>query len=464
MTLNDAAVRAKFVRERLPKEGLFEGQTWRTATEAFTIEPQLAEELERLGPMLAEFYRACNLLYRHSASGKLPTWVAHYLDLGKPSELIAAARCGRFKADLPRVIRPDVLLTESSFVISELDSVPGGIGLTGWLYQTYGELEKWSGETREGMVEGFWSILGAETVRVVISEESAGYRPEMHWLTEQLRHKGRQIEVVDLRAFDVGRVTSRNRAQATPHASAQPAIYRFFELFDIANEPNAQKILDAAARGELRVTPPFKPWLEEKMLFAFLWHSQLRDFWRMELGGKTLARLQQIVPYTWIVDPTPLPPHAAIPELGIQDWRQLAKFSQTQRELVLKVSGFCEHAWGSRGVWVGHDLPASNWAAAIENALKNFERRPCILQRFHKSKVISACYYDFDAGEPKTVRAKTRLCPYYFVSGANDKLTVKLGGILATICPAENKLLHGKSDAIMAPCKTGNRPACAIQQ
>ncbi len=461
----DAAARAKFVRERLPKEGLFSNQTWRIAPESFPISRALADELERLGPMLAEFYRACNLLYRHSASGKLPGWVAHYLDLGKPPELIAAARSGRFKADLPRVIRPDVLLTDGAFVISELDSIPGGIGLTGWLYETYGELEGWKDGRADGMLDGFWSIFGAERVRIVISEESSTYRPEMLWLAEQLRSRGRDIEVVDLRdTGNVGRVILRQAQDWLSHGESHAAprqvtrrtklmVYRFFEMFDIANEPNAQKILDAAACGELEVTPPFKPWLEEKMLFAFLWHSQLRDFWRQELGEKTLATLQKIFPYTWIVDPTSLPPHAVIPELDIHDWREMAKFSQRERELVLKVSGFSPQAWGSRGVRVGHDLSAAEWGAAIEEALKNFEQRPCILQPFHRSKAQPASYFDFESGELKTMQGRARLCPYYFVSGSHDKSSVKLGGILATICPSDKKLLHGMSDAIMTPCK-----------
>ena len=73
----------------------------------------------------------------------------------------------------------------AGFVITELDSVPGGIGLTGWLYRTYGELEKWpatagkSDGVMDGMLDGFWSIFGAERVRIVISEESSTYRPEM---------------------------------------------------------------------------------------------------------------------------------------------------------------------------------------------------------------------------------------------------------------------------------------------
>ena len=43
---------------------------------------------------------------------------------------------------------------------------------------------------------------------------------------------------------------------------------------------------------------------------------------------------------------------------------------------------------------------------------------------------------------------RARLSPYYFVSG--DK--TKLAGILATICPADKKVIHGMKDAVMVPC------------
>jgi hypothetical protein len=197
------------------------------------------------------------------------------------------------------------------------------------------------------------------------------------------------------------------------------------------------------------VTPPFKPQLEEKMLFAFLWMEQLRPFWREQLGEDNLAALREIFPYTWILDPTPLPPHAVIPELGIHDWREMAKFSQKQRELVLKISGFSEEAWGSRGVYVGHDLPAVEWAEAIDQALAGFATHPFILQRFEKSKLFEAQYADFEANEVRTFGARVRLCPYYFVVGDD----AKLGGILATVCPADKKILHGMPDAVMAPCR-----------
>jgi hypothetical protein len=220
--------------------------------------------------------------------------------------------------------------------------------------------------------------------------------------------------------------------------------YRFFELFDLANVPNAWRVLEGP------VTPPPKPQLEEKMWSAFLWQEQLRPFWREHLGEVMLAALQAVMPRTWLVDARPLPPHAVIPELGINDWRELAKFSQKQRELVLKISGFHEHAWGARGVYVGHDLSGVEWAAAVERALASFPEHPFILQRFEKSKLVPATYFDFTEGVVREMTGRVRLCPYYFVTGDE----AKLGGVLATICLANKKILHGMPEAILAPCQT----------
>jgi len=224
-------------------------------------------------------------------------------------------------------------------------------------------------------------------------------------------------------------------------------------LFDIPNVPNAQALLETACAGKVAVTPPFKPQLEEKMLFAFFWHATLKSFWRQELGERVFAALQEVVPYTWILDPTPLPPHAVIPELGICDWREMSGFSQKRRELVIKLSGFHLDAWGSRSVVVGHDVPASEWAAAIERALKAFPQTPYILQRFHRTGVIEAEWADLQANELRTMNGRVRLCPYYFAIGDE----ARLGGVLATICPQDKKIIHGMADAIMAPCCSTER-------
>ena len=124
-----AAERARFVRERLPAEGLFADHDWRTSPVPYSLGPALAKEIESLGRVLLQFYRAVNLLYRKSVEGKQPEWVARWLDLGKPAELVALQRSPALKNDVPRVIRPDLLITEHGLSVTELDSVPGGICL-----------------------------------------------------------------------------------------------------------------------------------------------------------------------------------------------------------------------------------------------------------------------------------------------------------------------------------------------
>jgi hypothetical protein len=431
-----AAERARFVRERLPAEGLFADHDWRTSPVPYSLGPALAKEIESLGRVLLQFYRAVNLLYRKSVEGKQPEWVARWLDLGKPAELVALQRSPALKNDVPRVIRPDLLITEHGLSVTELDSVPGGIGLTGWLNQTYSAMGAEVLGGADGMLRGFASIFGAAaTAHIVVSEEAATYRPEMVWMANQLGPERFKVQDSKFDGFADG-----------------DAVYRFFELFDLANVPNAKAIFELAAAKRIRLTPPPKPLFEEKMLFALLWNRNLRDFWRQELGKSFFNRLLRLVPYTWIVDPAPLPPHAAIPELNLTDWRQLKAMSQKERELILKVSGFSAHAWGARGVYLGSDLPQADWAAAVDEALAGYEHSPRVLQRYHHPGLVEAQWFDFGRNQLVPMKGRVRLCPYYFVAGEADAARAELGGVLATICPADKKIIHGMKDAVFAPC------------
>ena len=128
----------------------------------------------------------------------------------------------------------------------------------------------------------------------------------------------------------------------------------------------------------------------------------------------------------------------------------LAEATQKERHFVIKPSGFSELAWGSRGVSVGHDLPQNEWTAAINSALKAFPRTPYVLQEFHKGRQYEVNYFDPVTNELRTMAGRTRLSPYYFVTGEK----AELAGILATICPADKKVIHGMKDAIMVPCAT----------
>lgn len=435
MTPHEAAAA---IRNSRPSGGLFAGLEWRTSPAPFALGPDLAKDLESLGRVLLQFYRAVNLLYRKSLEGRQPEWVARWLDLGKPADLIEWQRSAVFKSDVPRVIRPDILLTEDGFRITELDSVPGGIGLTAWFNQVYSRV---SSETpviggADGMIRGFERIFGmAKRVHIVVSEEAATYRPEMEWLASQMNEKEFRVQDSKFLDFEEG-----------------DAVYRFFELFDFSNVANAKKIFELALEKRITLTPPPKPLFEEKMLFALLWNWNLRDFWRQELGESFFARLKKVVPYTWLLDPAPIPPHAAIPGLNLTGWEQLKMLSQRERDLILKISGFSEKAWGARGVFLGSDLPQAEWMAAVDEAVSNFNKSPYVLQRYEKPKMVEANWFDFEKNEVVPMKGRVRLCPYYFVAGAQDSARPQIGGILATVVPADKKIIHGMTEAVLAPC------------
>src|SRR3989441_6641882 len=167
------------IRDALPKEGLFAEKDWLLSPDAFPIERKFLTELEQLGHRLFVFQRACNQLYQLSVKGKQPAWVGRYLDAGKPKELIEFSRRKEIRDDLPRVIRPDLIVTDNGYIIAEIDSVPGGIGLTGWLNQTYSTfdnaiigIEVSVPRGADGILDGFATVLpnGGD---IVISEESA---------------------------------------------------------------------------------------------------------------------------------------------------------------------------------------------------------------------------------------------------------------------------------------------------
>jgi len=170
-------------------------------------------------------------------------------------------------------------------------------------------------------------------------------------------------------------------------------------------------------------------------------------------GKDAFARLKTLFPQTWILDPRPIAAQASIHGLTasgapINDWMQLADLGKSERDYVIKPSGFSELAWGSRGVRVANDLPKEEWTETIAEALREYPKTPRILQRFHKGKRVRQSYFDRKADDVRTYDGRVRLCPYFFV--AADE--VQLGGILATIAPADKRLIHGMTDAVMTSC------------
>jgi hypothetical protein len=459
-----AREQAQFLYDAIPA-GLFrveaeeERIAWRISPEPFALSPASLARIERIGNDLLAFYRALNALYARSARGTAPPFVAEYLDQGKPEHIVRLARQNRFKQDVPGVIRPDLLLTDDGLVASELDSIPGGLGFVGAMAEAYCKLGIESVGGPDGMPAGFAEMLRACSGRpdpataIVVSEESGDYRAEMEWLAGAVRRLGpartfvcssQQIVFTEEALFvrlDDGREEKLD------------VLYRNFELFDLLNIPKQELILYAARHGRVKMTPPPKAQLEEKLAFALLHHPRLAALWRAEMGDDVYERMRALLPQTWIVDPRPLPPQASIDGLTaagvpVNDWRQLVDLGKTERAYVTKPSGFSEIAWGSRGVKIANDLTKEEWAATIDMALASYPKSPYVLQRFHKGKRLRQAYFDHAKDEIAHFEGRVRLCPYYFVVGDG----VKLGGILATVAPADKRLIHGMKDAVMSPC------------
>ena len=432
--------------------------TWRISTEPYFLSAPELEFIDRLGHHLLKFYSVWNQFYLDSARGKLPGWIAEYLDAGKPRELIEYGRMKRFKNDLPGIIRPDLIVTEEGFSVTELDSVPGGFGLTARLmslYQNNGN--NIIGHENGGIPELFYKMaMGTTevpkgTLGIIVSDEAQDYRSEMDYLADLLMKKG--VPVYTVHPRDVIFKEEGLFVLDGDREIRLDAVYRFFELFDLKNIPKSELFLYSNKKARVQTTPPYKPFLEEKLSFALFHHPVLVPFWEKALGPETFTALSHLIPKTWVLDNREIPPQGVIPGLvvnqaPVRGWQELFPLSQKQREFAVKPSGFSPLSWGSRGVVIGHDVSSAAWQETLENSLAQFPDQPSVLQEFHKGKTVVGSYYRPETGTRVEMKSRVRLTPYYFVVMG----TPELGGILATLCPHDKKKIHGMADAIMVPC------------
>ncbi|MCE5200620.1 MAG: hypothetical protein ABFD54_16270 [Armatimonadota bacterium] len=452
------------VKERVEAAGLWgagreeteEPRTHLIAAEPFSLSKEQLTLLNRLGPALVKFYEAVNDLYLRSG----PEWVREYLDAGKGDDLVRHAAMKYQKHTIPGIIRPDILMTPDGFAITELDSVPGGFGRLDCLSQAY-EQEGWEliGSPR-GIRDGFAAMLRSVAGKddpvcaIIVSDESVDYLPEMVYIAGELREIG--LSAFTVRPREVTFTEEGLFIDVDGEKLHVDLVYRFFELFDLLNIPKSELISYAARKKLVVVTPPYKHFLEEKSLLAMIHNESLRDYWALSLGEEDFDLLRRITAPTWVLDPRPVPPHAEISgfrwkDKPVRDWREIVQGTQKERRMIIKPSGFSPLAWGARGVKVGHDMPQEEWAEAVEEALDGFHKLPYVLQPFQETDLFRVTYFGEGCEGPSEMEARVRLCPYYFVVDGQ----AKLGGVLATACPKDKKLIHGMVDAVMTPCRLG---------
>jgi len=433
---------------------LFKDKEWRWAPEPFSLSKAQSKSLQGLGHKLANFQQACHQLYLQSIQNPdgVYGWIAPVIDTGKPAELIAwnhqqVIANPKLGA---RVIRPDLLLQDvdkAQFALSEIDSVPGGIGVLAAMNQVYSQLGFRVTGGESGMLEGMLSLgLGSNKglnkgSEIWVSDESEDYRPEMQWLAEQLNKLDATKSAVKCIRAEEGALETLKHEQV---------VYRFFEMFDYANIPAAKQAVEHGHDAP-NIVAPMQYHLEEKLWLALFKLPSLRNFWKQHLRESHRQDLEGLIPTSWWFKQHDLPVTASLPYLDIVDWQELKSWSQTQRQLVLKISGFNELAWGGRGVHIGHDMSQQEWAEVIDKALADDESQ-WLLQQFESACTLEQNYYNEDGekhGEISTMEGRVRLCPYYFT---NEQGKTELKGCLATVVPADKKKIHGMSVAVMSPC------------
>ena len=451
------------------KQDLFENKTWRYSPKAFPLSPDQIDEIGQIGQACYEFYRAQETLYLRSAEDKnllrnralKAPWVASYLDRGKPEKLIRHARDKALRGSMPIVIRPDLLVTEAGFAMTEVDSVPGGIGLTAFLNRLYTQVHGRAliGAGDQDMVAAFYRALArrvpnivAPFIAILVSDEAATYRPEMEWLASQARKQGRRVYV--FHPDEVMPLGEEICVDIDGNPKRVDVIYRFWELFDLANVSIADFLLKAREAVQVRLTPPMRAFQEEKLSLALFHHHMLDDYWQESLSKQAYKTLAKVIPQTWVIDPVKLPPNAVLdaPYVNgkpLTNWSGLIDASQKERNMIIKISGFHEKAWGARSVTFGSDSSRAEWENAIEEAIAMSDTSLHILQNYEKPKRLRHRVYNSD-GVLYDMEGRVRLCPYYFVDH-QDK-SARLHGVLATLCPSDKKIIHGMKDAALLPC------------
>ena len=116
-----------------------------------------------------------------------------------------------------------------------------------------------------------------QKIRLIVSEESATYRPEMEWLAGQIAPGRMSVHGQEFTGFTEG-----------------DAVYRFFELFDLPNIPAADELFQRATDQTLTLTAPPKSFLEEKMTFALFHNRNLTEAWRQQLGESFKRTLEGV--------------------------------------------------------------------------------------------------------------------------------------------------------------------------
>ena len=268
------------------------------------------------------------------------------------------------------------------------------------------------------MLDGFATVL-PQGGDILVSEESATYRPEMEWLVRQLntRFPERSWKVLPAENYQ-------------PQAGRD--VYRFFELFDLPNLPGIGALMEAAGRGRAYCDAAVQALSRgEDVVRAFLAPAAAR-FLAARVGRQIFSA--PATDHSLHLDPGPDSAAAACRHSAARNSR-LEGCGAIQPEGARSVAQgeriFAVRLGEPRGRARGRSAPCGMAAANRGRAdrISSASRRSCSVFIKAACSIIRIGIAETD--ELKTMRGRVRLCPYYFVEagegdaarGARDDLS-----------------------------------------
>ena len=360
------------------------------------------------------------------------------------------------------IIRPDVVLVRDTqtgrlrFVVTELESCPGGQGLTYAIQLAYG--------LSTDVVDRFVQYLSGRTFTVLATYQWAEYVWEQAAFCQALRERGVKAKILFDRSLDflherakrrwkvpdaapkhiknnwdtdfLGRLQKLGFSEFVKGEDTLPddigtgVIYRF-GYFDNFRQTVLNKMRLWQSQGAVIVNPLQFP-LESKVLMAAIRNSAVRDLVTERGGLGILNALDSYVAETrLLVDDSKL-----LKELTTDRGYWLTKFAAWDGN---------NQSWGARSLCVGSQNSVESWQDHLRGQMAlGF---PVIAQHVISSVRYDVAYVDIDDKVKVMPDCRTRYTPFLY-RGPNG--TVLLGGGSMTL-RSKTFRIHGATDAVEVP-------------
>lgn len=379
---------------------------FRVAPEPFWVDEVQARTLERLGPVLSDFWDATAELYAVDER-------AHeLLDRGKP-EIMRDVEAPNYI-----FLRPDIVVTEEGLGICEIETSIFGLGLAELLNRGFSEYG-FDTLAEDRRLQAHITASTPPEGMIAFSDKTKAFEGQLKFLADT-------VFSASWRFWGVEHAKRANRDSPT---------YRAHYLHEYLTDRFIKRLYEDEEGDQ--IVPGLTPQFEEKAILAFLWDKRFERHYRQQLGDSDYDFLKTLVLPTWIVGEE----ESFSPGLpgNFQESVDLATLPRSKRGFVLKASGFGDSSSWSEGVSFLQDKSSATAREQLTAAQKGSCHQLQVVQEFREGAKLPVTYED--GTYLVETRNRFRLTPYY---------STKLGELLvikATGCEGTNRI-HASTTSV----------------